>query len=84
MKTIDQKNEELFNSSQNNCSSFEAFKPQFRDGLCRLINNASLNSKTFQLSALSKMVVLSLICDILNDLQLTLLSNILNMSMIWL
>ena len=45
-------------SRSNNCNSFEAFKPVFNDGLCTLISNASLNSNSFELYALSRIVLL--------------------------
>ena len=54
----------------NSCSSLDAFRPQFRDGLCVLILCASLKSKMLQLFALSITTALFLIWQILNLFKL--------------
>ena len=50
----------LVELNQNSCNSSEVFKLVFNDGLCHLISNASLNSNSFQSSALSRAIELRL------------------------
>ena len=74
----------ILKCNQNSCNSSEAVKPQFNVGLCFLTISASLKIKTFQLFPLSRIMLLSLICDTLNWLLLKLLVSVLNKSAMWL